>query len=392
MNRTITDAQQFQIIKMVSYDNTFNLSQLDEYPIIRRPAKSSPLLNEIISILELTCRPTQPQVLAKAALIKNSNTSLASSTRSLRKKETIPLHEPALNILHTLSNLKDISQGIYEQPNNNNDTTNNSIGLSLGRKKFTPNSRFYDESLYYLINFASHTDIIEYLVRHNQLHTALKYFLYQSIDADIFIQSVYLPHLKYGQVNVVIGIMLELDDTLLIWKQFIIQTCRYLEKKSMLNSLYHLQILLNDPVRASMTCVKFYSMGCTTFQNLLANSFHLVNAQRHLQTELELCQWEEIKVGPSGDGIGDGGGGSGGSNSSVKSSSTTTTTTTTTSNRDDKSSLLMKMDSNTLNGHINTIWRQIEICKFLAKCEIDGRQTVALLPKVSRFLIIYFFY
>lgn len=374
MTRTITDAQQFQIMKMVSYDNTFNLSKLNEYPIIRRPAKSSPLLNEIITILESTCRPTQANVLAKAALIKTSNTSLASTTRSLRKKETIPMHEPALNILHTLSNLKDISQGIYEQHNTTDNADDSSTMELRRRKKFTPNSRFYDESLYYLINFSSHIDIIEFLVRHNQLHTALKYFLYQSIDdADLFVHAVYLPHLKCGQVNVIIDIMLELDETLLIWKRFIIQTCRYLEKKSMLNSLYHLQMLLNDPVRASMTCVKFYSMGCTTFQNLLANSFHLVNAQRHLQTELELCQWEEIKVAPITDD------GDGGSSSSVKSSSTTTTTA---SIRDDRS-LLMKMDSRTLNCHINTIWRQIEICKFLAKCEIDGRPTVALLPKVS---------
>lgn len=70
-----------------------------------------------------------------------------------------------------------------------------------------------------------------------------------------------------------------------------------------------------------------------------------------MQTELELCQWEEISV--------------------------------TTKMTEDVQSILMKMDSRILNSHINTIWRQIEVTKFLAKCEQDGRETVALLPKIS---------
>lgn len=387
MTRTIPDGQQFNAMKLVSYDSAFDLAHLDDHPHVRRPAKSSPLLKEIISILESTCRPTQASVLAKAALIKNSNTSLASSTRS-RKRENIPMHEPALNILDSLSNLRDISQGIYARRDASGHQTQPPPPPPAPqlRTKFTPNSRFYDESLYYLIQFGSHTDIIEFLARHNQLHTALKYFLYQKVDAEIFVQSVYMPYLRRGRISVVIGIMLELDETLLVWKRYVIQTCQHLERKSMLYSLYHLQVLLNDPVRASMTCVKFYSMNCATFQDLLANSYHLVNAQRHLQTELELYQWEEIKVtAPAVGGIAAGGMDSGGSSSSsVKSASTTTTTASMSQNAKDDRSLLMKMDSRSLNSHINTIWRQIEVCKFLAKCEQDGRvTTVALLPKVS---------
>lgn len=393
MNRAIPEAQQSHAMNLVSYDSAFDLAHLDDYPFVRRPSKSSPLLSEIISILESTCQPTQAHVLDKAAQIKNSNTSLASSTRSKRKN--IPLHEPALNILHSLSNVRDISQGIYGR----RDTTADHQTQPSPPTKFTPNSRFYDEALYYLMQYGSHTDIITFLVRHNQLDTALKYFVYQKVDADIFVQCVFMPYLKRGLISHVIGIMLKLDETMLIWKRYVIQTCQHLERKSMLNCLYHLQVLLNDPVRASMTCVKFYTMNCATFQDLVANSLHLVNAQRHLQTELELYQWEEINVTTTtatatstvagiAAGGGDGGGMYSGSSSSsgggsVKSSSTTTTTASVSGPAKDERSLLMKMDTRSLNSHINTIWRQIEVCKFLAKCEQDGRVTAALLPKVS---------
>lgn len=111
-----------------------------------------------------------------------------------------------------------------------------------------------------------------------------------------------------------------------------------------------MQILLKDPVRASMTCVLFYSMNCTNFTELANNSLHLMNAQKHLQTELELCQWEEIKI------------------ENLK--------------FDNETSLLMKMDSKSLNNHINTILRQIEVAKFLAACEKDEKNVFQILSKI----------
>lgn len=111
-----------------------------------------------------------------------------------------------------------------------------------------------------------------------------------------------------------------------------------------------MQILLKDPVRASMTCVLFYSMNCTNFTELANNSFHLLNAQKHLQTELELYQWEEIKI----------------QNSQF----------------DSETSLLMKMDSKSLNNHINTILRQIEVAKFLAACEKDEKNVFQILTNI----------
>lgn len=243
--------------------------------------------------------------------------------------------------MHTLSNLKNITRGIYDGRMDN---------VSSSCRKLIGCSRFYDECLYYLTRYGSHNSILAFLIKHDQLATALKYFLHQNVDADAFIHVIFLPYLKTGKVDMIIELLIGMDDTLLVWKDVIIKTCWYLEHKGLLNSLYHLQILLKDPVRASMTCVKFYSMNCSTYRELQNNSFHLRNAQKHLQTELELCQWEEIG---------------------------------TTAGDDEQQSILMKMDSRTLNSHINTIWRQIEVTKFLAKCEQNGCDTVGMLMKIT---------
>lgn len=390
LSKTGTDDDLFKIFTIVSYESNFDVNKLENLPKIKRPHKSPPLLNEIVHILEVTCNHvTQPDVMLRANQIIESNTSL-TSTKS-KRRENIPCHEPALNILHTLSNLRQMAQGSYgsaaEDLNANNSSINShplvvptssptsaqslinrqSAKLStatLDVKRLTPNSRFYDECLYYLTAYGNHNDIVAFLVKHDQNLTALKYCIYQTVDSDIFINTLFVPHLRRGRASSTIAYMIELDESLLVWKAYIIPLCRYLERKGFLNCLYHLQILFKDPIRASMTCVKFYAKDCRSYMDLQINSFHLINAQKHLQAELELCQWEEIKR-------------------SAGSAAATTATSHSGDSVDQQRAILMKMDSRTLNSHINTVWRQIEVAKFLAKCEQDGRDTVKLLPKVS---------
>lgn len=344
------DDETYLLTSALLQESAEELTEWNDLPRIKRPPKSPPLLDEILSILELSCHSHQPEVIARASIIKDSNTSLASN-RS-KKREQITLHEPALNVMNTLSSLRNVTRGIYDGSRNWKNSTSNNKGdaESTNSRKLIKCSRFYDECLYYLTRYGSHNSILTFMIKNDQLVTALKYFLYQNVDADSFINVIFLPFLKGGKVDVIIKLLMSMDETLLMWKELIIKTCWYLEHKGLLNSLYHLQILLKDPVRASMTCVKFYSMNCSTYQELHNNSFHLINAQKHLQTELELCQWEEIPGTPT---------------------------------TEKSQSILMKMDSRTLNSHINTIWRQIEVTKFLAQCEQSGCDTVALLSKLS---------
>lgn len=274
------------------------------------------------------------------------------------------MHEPAINILHTLSNLRQISQGKFmsndvELPLPNVSATVTSATSAKALKNATPidmdklhaNPRFYSECVYYLVSYGRHLDILNFLVRQKQIIKALNYIIMMQVSPEQFIQIVVMPYLRKGKLDAIVTAMIDIDETLIIWKNYIGQICHTLEKRNNWNSLYQVQLLLKDTVRASMTCVRFYTMKCSTYQELRNNAFHLMNAQKHLKSELELCQWEEI---------------------SVKSKKP-----------EENISLAMKMDSKSLNQHINTICRQMEAAKFLAKCEESGRETVKLLPKVS---------
>lgn len=353
LTRTCYDEDRHQIIELLTLDDSSVKNARKEYSFqtTMRPAKLQPLLQEIINVLETTCHPLHSDVLQKATVISQSNRSLASIKS--RKKENIPIHEPAVNILHTLANLKNISQGKYTIKThkpilNLMQTLEN--GNHLTFTDSDPHSRFYGECMYYLVSYGRHIDILRFLTKYKQIIKALKYTLLLQIQAEQFIQTIILPHLKIGMLNIIIEHMIEMDETIIVWKEYIIKTCLLLEKKRLFNSLYQMQLVLKDTVRASMTCVKFYTMGSSTYQELCNNGFHLINAQKHLKSELELCQWEEIKVHSK--------------------------------RPEENLSLVMKMDSKSLNQHINTIWRQIEAAKFLAECEENDKETVKLIPKV----------
>lgn len=318
-----------------------------------RLSKNQPLLQEIITLLQSTSHPLHSDLIQRATMIKHSNRAIASNKP--RKKENIPTHEPAINILHTLTNLQQIAQGKYtasEMQTSMTSSTNRNITVEpLDMNKLRKNQRFYAECVYYLVNYGRHMDILNFLVRHKETLKVLNYVIIMQVTPEQFIQFVIVPYLKRGKLDTILNTMIEIDDTLVIWKNYIIQICHMLEKRNYYNSLYQVQLLLKDTVRASMTCVKFYTMKCSTYQDLRNNAFHLLNAEKHLRSELEMCKWEEIQVASK--------------------------------KYEDIIPLAMKMDLKSLNQHINTICRQIEAAKFLAKSEDDGKETIKLLPKVS---------
>ncbi|KAL5274517.1 ZFYVE26 family protein [Megaselia abdita] len=332
MPKLSTDAINAQILKIVTMTDIQQdlRAEIDKIPRLKRPLRSPPLLEEILKIIESTLISTpQPETLARASIIRSSNSSL-NSIRS-KRKETVVLQEPAVNIMNTLSNLKQITKGNYTE------LKSRKAKIYTRKKGF---SRTFEETIHYILTYGSHVDIINFFIQKNEdLSSALKYFILQNVESDIFIQHIFFKYLKIGRVPDMIEQLFEIDDSLLIWKETLIATCRYLESKSLLNSLYQLQVLLKDPVRASMTCVKFYSMNCSNFRELNSNAFHLQNANKHLQTELDLCQWENISVEKK--------------------------------RTHDQLSFLMQMDARTLNGHISTISKQIEVSKFLSRCEVE---------------------
>lgn len=359
MTQTACEEDCRQILHFLTTDDQTvkNQGKISNFKSTHRSPKVQPLLFEILAILETTCHPVSSIVLQKSSSLSQSNRSLMSM--KFGKKEKYPIHEPAVNILHTLSNLKQISHGKYSVK------THQTLGLTgmdnmsslfaSDSEQHGIHSRFYTESIYYLVRYGRHIDILRFLIKYKQVPKALKYSLFLCIPADQFIQMIIMPYLKSGRMNVIIQQMIDMDATLMIWKDYIIQICLMLEKRNLLNSLYQVQLLLKDTIRASMTCVRFYAVNCTAYQDLRNNVHHLMNAQQHLISELELCQWEEIK--------------------------------TQTKRTEENQSFVMKMDPKSLNQHINTIAKQIDASKFLANCEENGKETISLIPKVSSLLL-----
>lgn len=331
---------QESLISVILSDESISTKQLQEWEQIKRPVQSPGLLNEILNILENsyhTSHNTQT-----TAVLNDSN-------------GIIDPNEPALNITSRLKNLKNITQNNFDDIVAERKMFRETRTLPKDAKGFIYKnqiitSKLFDESLFYLNAYATHTDIIDYLIRHYQIVSALRYILIQKIDADIFIQRVYYPCLKQNNIDIIIDYMIDLDETLLMWKTYILQLCRHLEKKCSWKELYEIQVLIKDPIRASMTCVKFYTMNCKNYRDLMNNRQHLMKAQGHLEAEFDLAShWEDIKM-----------------------------------NKDEKrNSLIMKRDMKTLGNLLSLMSIQLDVAAFLAQCEIDGVDVCGSVSKVN---------
>lgn len=257
-----------------------------------RQNKSPPLVVEIKSILENLAIANKEEAFQES--IKRHSIPNIQEVRIICRKKDVILCEPAVNIKNTLANLRNIADGCY-------DDIPSQAQVSPKQKKKTKleetyqmliKNRYYQELMFYLLSYGGHIEIIQFLLDHGFLKEVLKYLLIHKIEKEIFIKFVYMFCLKRGKASTILEDMKELDPSLKIWENHIKDICSFLEQKNLLNSLYHLQIILNDPVRAAMTCVRFYSQNCLTFSELHNNSFHLVNAQKHLQSQLEISDWK----------------------------------------------------------------------------------------------------
>ncbi|XP_013097242.2 zinc finger FYVE domain-containing protein 26 homolog [Stomoxys calcitrans] len=360
-----------------SHDNVesmLGLSKDQDIHVVKRPHNGPRLLQEILKIIEsMPFNKPQPETLQRASIIRSSNSSLVALLSRRKEAYVKRTHEPAINILNTLSNLKRISKGQYTSVSNQAGTqlSNNNGAPLIDRNQLFRKTSGFEECLYYLLTYGSHIDVIHFLMNHNELVATLKYFLLQKLDADIFINHIYMVMLSRGKAAVLIKQMLEFDGRLLIWRSTLLQTCRYLETQNFLNSLYELQILLKDPIRACMTCIKFYSMNCEDFKQQHLNAQHLRNARMHLQSELDNFEWEKINLN------------SGTVTKSNKNSSRRSSTSSATGSTGG-GNFLLQMDARSLNSHITTIANQLDVAKFLAHCEEENSKDGLITEKILK--------
>jgi zinc finger FYVE domain-containing protein 26 len=303
-----------------------------------KPLKDPPLLHEIVQILESNTRIVHPKALKKAQSIQISG-SLSSLNQMSHYSVQV---DTALSIVSRVKNLQQIASGNYSL------SRDNETKSCASRPTIDP--IFYDECVYYLSKYGTHLSLLEFFLRHGDVHEVLVYILENQLSSEIFIE-IYTKCLKEGVVNVLQGEMSKIDSSLEIWKDHLRQICRHLEKHQLLNCLYQLQIYIGDYVRASMTCIRFYQDNVKSFTELANNVGYLHKGEQHLRQILEQEQWIEVRS------VGD-----------ISNSSRDNFEERILSSSD----LVMRIDTRDVNKHIRTVERQIEIVKFLSRCEAQG--------------------
>ncbi len=71
---------------------------------------------------------------------------------------------------------------------------------------------------------------------------------------------------------------------------------KHLERNAYINTLYEFQLFMKDYVRASMSCICFFSKMCRNYCELYANIEYLVKARHHLEQYLEVYSSKHCMV------------------------------------------------------------------------------------------------
>lgn len=342
----MTDKDFQRIVQYISTDEciqNINNEDFKSSSSSSRPGKNQPLLAQIIEILEYTCRPLPCEE-------EQKSTSILQTHVKQRKIEDGSTHEPAFNIENTLRKLKQITSGHYSIKTQKTAVASQNAEPEL-------NSVFYNESLYYLISFGRHIDVLRFLMKHKLLSRALRYTVLLRIPCDCFLQSIIKPYLKSGRLSQVLQKMIDIDGTLFIWRDYLVQTCLLLEKNKLYGSLYQVQLLTKDFLRASMTCVHHFYKKATTYLELHKNTVHLTNAQIALENELQLEQWEDLQQSKC---------------------------------KNDTPTFIMKKSPKCINQQLTAISLQIDATKFLMQCETSGEHGKNITHIISQVRFFFF--
>lgn len=260
--------------------------------------KPSPLLQEIVSVLENLSLPA----LSSDNGSSNSSGSISSdagdggiasgtgtgtetgmgscidsvtaNSTSWKQRKITPMHEkitvpdqPQL-VMVSLARLRSICTG------------NLVIGVQ---------DSVLDEILFYLATYGSEESPYVYMVERGHIEGATQRFFNQidSMPVSVFNLGLLLPCLRAGRLA---DLLLELkrhDDSLQVWKPYLLGAAQLLETKSYWNCLYQLHCLSGDHLRAGLTAMHHLYLGdLFTIESFLARAGLLKEILIHLQCYL----------------------------------------------------------------------------------------------------------
>uniref|UniRef100_A0A3B5KZW3 Zinc finger FYVE domain-containing protein 26 n=1 Tax=Xiphophorus couchianus TaxID=32473 RepID=A0A3B5KZW3_9TELE len=210
----------------------------------------------------------------------------------------------------------------------------NEVGPAERQVTPTQSSYLHQECLHYLKTYGPHLAVVSFYMRHNCDEEALTYLLTKECPEEVFLEGVLQPCVERGHLGKLQGIMGKLEPSLDSWSRYLIASCQFLQRKQYYHCLYQLQQFMMDHVRAAMTCIRFFTHGATSYLQLGEQQRWLARAKEHLKTYLQEQQ----------------GRGTGRRKPSV-------------------SSFRKTMSSSDVSRHMNTIELQLEVTRFLHRCE-----------------------
>lgn len=183
-------------------NTSMNVSSISE----TRPIKTPPLVNEIISILESKSYTVYKNVSKEYGIV-----DLNTSTLSLNSASGSTTHDPAVCVINKLQNLMNI---IEDKQLEKIETSYNSKSMIY----LEP--RFYNECLYYLLKYGSHTSILKFYLRHDEFREALSYILENRLQVDVFV-DVYMTCVQDGTIDELHKEIQNIDPNMYIWEVII---------------------------------------------------------------------------------------------------------------------------------------------------------------------------
>lgn len=209
------------------------------------------------------------------------------------------------------------------------------------------NNTYYQECLFYLHNYSTNLAIISFYVRHSCLREALLHLLNKESPPEVFIEGIFQPSYQSGKLHVLENLLESIDPTLECWGEYLLAACQHLQKKNYYHILYELQQFMKDQVRAAMTCIRFFSHKAKTYTELGEKLSWLLKAKDHLKIYLQ--------------------------------------ETSRSSKRKKTNFFRKKMTAADVSRHMNTLQLQMEVTRFLHRCESAGTSQITTLPLPTLF-------
>ncbi|XP_056151758.1 zinc finger FYVE domain-containing protein 26 [Lampris incognitus] len=206
-------------------------------------------------------------------------------------------------------------------------------------------SSLQQECLHYLNAYGTHLALVSFYMRHHRMMEALAHLLSKDCPEEVFLDGVLQPSLERGRLGSLQGMLETLDPGLESCSRYLIAACQLLQRRSHYHTLYQLQQFMMDHVRAAMTCIRFFTHGAQSYLQFGEQQRWLVRAKEHLRTYLQEQQ----------------GRGAGRRKSPVN-------------------SFRKMMSSSDVSRHMNTIELQLEVTKFLHRCEASSKAVHTSVP------------